>query len=60
MLELYRAALRLRRAEPALGDGPMRWLPFPAGVLALARGDLSCAANLSPSRPPFPPTPPSS
>ena len=47
MLELYRAALRLRRAEPALGDGPMRWLPSPAGVLAFSRGDLSCVANLS-------------
>jgi alpha-glucosidase len=49
MLELYRAALRLRRAEPALGDGPMRWLPSPDGVLAFARGDLSCVANLSPA-----------
>jgi len=47
MLELYRAALRLRRAEPALGDGPMRWLPSPDGVLAFARGDLCCVANLS-------------
>jgi alpha-glucosidase len=47
MLELYRAALRLRRAEPALGDGPLHWLPAPAGVLAFARGDLSCVANLS-------------
>lgn len=25
-LELIRAALRLRRAEPALGDGPMAWV----------------------------------
>jgi alpha-glucosidase len=55
MLELYRAALRLRRAEPALGDGTMRWLPSPADVLAFTRsdpsrvrGDLSCVANLSP------------
>ena len=48
MLELYRAALRLRRAEPALGDGPLHWLPAPAGVLAFGRGDLSCVANLSP------------
>jgi alpha-glucosidase len=54
MLELYRAALRLRRAEPALGDGPMRWLPSPAGVLAFARGDLSCVANLSPAPVPLP------
>jgi alpha-glucosidase len=49
MLELYRAALRLRRAEPALGDGTLRWLPAPAGVLAFGRGDLSCVANLSPA-----------
>ncbi len=47
MLELYRDALRLRRAEPALGDGPMRWLASPDGVLAFARGDLCCVANLS-------------
>ena len=38
MLELYRTALRLRRAEPGLGDGPMTWLPAPGGVLAFARG----------------------
>jgi alpha-glucosidase len=37
MLALYRRALALRRAEPALGDGPMAWLPAAAGVLALAR-----------------------
>ena len=49
MLELYRAALRLRRAEPALGDGRLHWLPAPAGVLAFGRGDLSCMANLSPA-----------
>jgi alpha-glucosidase len=49
MLELYRAALRLRRAERALGDGPLHWLPAPAGVLAFGRGDLSCVANLSPA-----------
>jgi alpha-glucosidase len=49
MLELYRAALRLRRAEPALGDGRLHWLPAPAGVLAFGRGGLSCVANLSPA-----------
>jgi len=49
MLELYRAALRLRHAEPALGDGPMHWLPSPDGVLAFARGDLCRVANLSPA-----------
>jgi alpha-glucosidase len=37
MLSLYRAALRLRRQDPALGEGPMRWLPSPEGVLAFAR-----------------------
>ena len=47
MLELYRAALRLRRAEPGLGDGLMHWQPAPRGVLAFDRGDLSCVANLS-------------
>jgi alpha-glucosidase len=55
MLELYRAALHLRRAEPALGDGPMRWQPAPPGVLAFARGDLSCVANLSPTPVTLPP-----
>ncbi|MBW8871753.1 MAG: DUF3459 domain-containing protein, partial [Leifsonia sp.] len=38
MLWLYRQALRIRRAEPALGDGPLTWLASPAGVLAFARG----------------------
>jgi alpha-glucosidase len=52
MLELYRAALRLRRAEPALRgqplDGPgLRWLPSAAGVLAFQRGDIACVVNLS-------------
>jgi alpha-glucosidase len=52
MLELYRAALRLRRAEPAL-RGPadlMEWLPphaEDAGVLAFRRGDIACVVNLS-------------
>jgi len=48
MLELYRAALRIRRAEPGLGDGPMSWLPATSGVLAFERGGgLRCVANLS-------------
>jgi len=38
MLELYRNALAIRRAEPALGDGPMTWRPAPGGVLAFDRG----------------------
>mgnify|MGYP002623345110 CR=1 FL=1 len=48
MLELYRAAIRLRRAEPALGDGPLRWLPAPDRVLAFARDPgFACVVNLS-------------
>jgi alpha-glucosidase len=54
MLELYRGALRIRRAEPALGDGPIRWLPSAAGVLAFERGGragrtrpVRCLVNLS-------------
>jgi alpha-glucosidase len=48
MLELYRSALRIRRAEPALGDGSMSWLDAPDGVLAFDRGDVQCVVNLSP------------
>ncbi|MFC5801987.1 glycoside hydrolase family 13 protein [Streptomyces formicae] len=48
MLELYRTALRIRRAEPALGDGPMAWLPAADGVLAFSRGPgFACVVNLS-------------
>jgi alpha-glucosidase len=48
MLELYRSALRLRRAEPALGDGSMTWLPSAKGVLAFDRGaSVRCVSNLS-------------
>jgi alpha-glucosidase len=48
MLELYRNALALRRTEPALGDGPLGWLPDqPNGVLAFTRGDtFACVVNL--------------
>ena len=49
MLELYRRALRIRRAEPALGTAPgMTWLSAPGGVLAFDRGGVACVANLSP------------
>jgi alpha-glucosidase len=57
MLQLYRAALRTRRAEPALGDGSFMWLPAPDGVLTFARGadgDFVCVVNLSGSAIPFP------
>ncbi len=48
MLELYRAALRIRHGEPSLGDGPMTWLPSAPGVLAFDRGGtVRCVANLS-------------
>ncbi|MFL6142071.1 MAG: glycoside hydrolase family 13 protein [Labedaea sp.] len=48
MLELYRAALRLRRDHPALGDGTMRWLDAPPGVLLFERNPgFRSAVNLS-------------
>jgi alpha-glucosidase len=37
ILNLYRSALRLRRENPALGDGPLTWLDAPEGALAFAR-----------------------
>lgn len=50
MLQLYRAALRVRRSEPALGDGAMRWLPSPATALAFTRHmGFSCVVNFSPA-----------
>ncbi|MFC7344807.1 glycoside hydrolase family 13 protein [Saccharopolyspora griseoalba] len=47
-LELYRSALRLRRELPALGDGGMRWLDSPDGVLVFQRDPgFTCAVNMS-------------
>jgi alpha-glucosidase len=44
MLELYRSALRIRRAV----TGPLTWVSAPAGVLAFDRSaSLRCVANLS-------------
>jgi alpha-glucosidase len=37
MLELYRAALALRRAEPGFGGGELRWLDSPPSTLAFDR-----------------------
>jgi alpha-glucosidase len=55
MLELYRSALRLRRAHPALGDGTLRWLETPDGVLAFGRDPgFACVVNLSGSPAPLP------
>ncbi len=48
MLELYRLALRIRGAETGLGDGVLRWLDAPDGVLAFSReGGFTCVVNLS-------------
>ncbi|MFQ6200515.1 glycoside hydrolase family 13 protein, partial [Streptomyces sp. NPDC000405] len=49
MLELYRAALRLRHEHPALGDGTLTWLDdTPARVLAFRRDPgFVCVVNLS-------------
>ncbi|GAA1579482.1 glycoside hydrolase family 13 protein [Kribbella sancticallisti] len=48
MLQLYRAALRLRRHLPALASEEFRWLPTEPGVLAFTRGDgFSCVVNCS-------------
>jgi alpha-glucosidase len=48
MLELYRAALRLRHEEPAFASGEMRWLDSPADVLSYRRGDdITVVINLS-------------
>lgn len=48
MLRLYRQALRIRRSERALGDGPMSWIPAAPGVLAFRRGtDFVCVVNMS-------------
>ncbi|HKT00539.1 MAG TPA: glycoside hydrolase family 13 protein [Rugosimonospora sp.] len=56
MLHLYRRALRLRRTEPGLGDGTLRWLDTPPGVLAFTRdGDFTCVVNLSGAAVPLPP-----
>ncbi|MFG1944252.1 alpha-amylase family glycosyl hydrolase [Nonomuraea sp. NPDC048826] len=42
-LELYREALRLRRAF----GGDLTWHDSPAGTLVLSRGDLLCTVNLT-------------
>ncbi len=50
MLWLYRQALRIRRRETALGDGPMTWLDSAPDVLAFRRGsgpdEVVCVVNL--------------
>ncbi|MEV7992733.1 alpha-amylase family glycosyl hydrolase [Streptomyces sp. NPDC086077] len=46
-LELYREALRLRRAWPAPADGSLLWhSPSEAPYLAFTRGRLTCVVNI--------------
>ena len=48
MLELYRAALHIRRAEHSLGAGELSWLDSRPDVVMFARGnDFVCVANIS-------------
>ncbi|WP_406689937.1 glycoside hydrolase family 13 protein [Saccharopolyspora sp. ID03-671] len=55
MLELYRTALRLRRELDALGEGEMRWLDAPEGVLAFHRDPgFTCVVNMSGTPQPLP------
>jgi alpha-glucosidase len=56
MLNLYREALRLRRVEVGLGDGPLSWVASQPQVLAFTRGDrFMSVTNLSSDPLPLPP-----
>ncbi len=40
--------MRVRKSEPALGDGDLRWLDSEAGVLAFERDPgFACVVNLT-------------
>ena len=55
-LNLYRAALRIRHADTALGDGPLTWIPSDPEVLAFERGPgFLNVTNLSSVAIPLPP-----
>jgi alpha-glucosidase len=55
MLELYRTALRLRRDDPALGDGELEWLDLPDGVLGFTREPgFACVVNVGGAPVPLP------
>lgn len=55
MLGLYREALRLRHEHPALGEGGLRWLSMPDGVLGFVREPgFACVVNLSSEPVPLP------
>jgi len=53
VLNLYRDALALRRAHPALGGGTLSWQPSPEGTLAFTRvsddgdGGFTALVNVS-------------
>jgi alpha-glucosidase len=48
MLELYRAALAVRRREQSLASAEFRWLPAPTEIVHFSRGDdFACVANIS-------------
>ncbi|MBT2443943.1 glycoside hydrolase family 13 protein [Streptomyces sp. ISL-36] len=52
---LYRDGLQLRRGLPQLGEGTLRWLEAPPGVLAFERGEgLVCAVNFTAAPVPAP------
>jgi alpha-glucosidase len=56
MLELYRAALRVRTTRDALDDDGLTWLEIGEGVLAFRRpGDFGCVVNVSAQPVPLPP-----
>jgi alpha-glucosidase len=55
MLNLYRAALRIRRNEPGLVGSEMSWVSAPEGVLAFERGDgVRCVVNFADTPYPLP------
>jgi alpha-glucosidase len=55
VLELYRAALRLRREHPALGDGTLTWERSATDVLHFTRAPgFACLVNLSDRAVPLP------
>jgi alpha-glucosidase len=56
MLELYRAALRIRKARAQLSDDGLSWQQTPPGVLAFDRpGGFGCVVNLAGAPVPLPP-----
>jgi alpha-glucosidase len=55
MLSLYRAALRIRRDSPELGDGPLTFLDLGPDVLAFRRGTgFLCITNFADRAIPLP------